>query len=147
MPPSIQNIALHQLQLWMNSSASVVRLVMVLCWLYISSWYWAQPYHTSKLTGQQWVEELICGHPERIYNELATLTQNMCLLRSNLLSSSIYVAPDLVVVMSASASNIPMKLLQSSGNLTDNGISVSIPSSTGKQVLQWKSGKRALTMY
>ncbi|KAJ7265972.1 hypothetical protein B0H12DRAFT_996882, partial [Mycena haematopus] len=29
-----------------------------------------QPYHTSKLTGQQWVEELMRGHPERIYNEL-----------------------------------------------------------------------------
>ncbi|KAJ7342947.1 hypothetical protein DFH08DRAFT_617242, partial [Mycena albidolilacea] len=30
----------------------------------------AQPYHTSKLTGQQWVEELMHGHPERIHNEL-----------------------------------------------------------------------------
>ncbi|KAJ7718146.1 hypothetical protein B0H16DRAFT_1337583 [Mycena metata] len=54
----------------MNSSASVVRLVTVLCWLYGSSWYWAQPYHTLKLTGQQWDEELMHGHPKRIYNEL-----------------------------------------------------------------------------
>ncbi|KAH8798560.1 hypothetical protein DL96DRAFT_1449562, partial [Flagelloscypha sp. PMI_526] len=27
-------------------------------------------YHTSKLTGQAWVEELIHGHPERIHSEL-----------------------------------------------------------------------------
>jgi hypothetical protein len=54
----------------MDSAVNVVRLIAVLCWLYGSSWYWAQPYHTSKLTGQQWVEELMRGHPERIYNEL-----------------------------------------------------------------------------
>ncbi|KAJ7439149.1 hypothetical protein B0H11DRAFT_1984461, partial [Mycena galericulata] len=70
MPPSIRDVTLHHLQLWMNSAANVVRLVAVLCWLYGSSWYWAQPYHTSKLTGQEWVEELMRGHPERIYNEL-----------------------------------------------------------------------------
>ncbi|KAJ7689184.1 hypothetical protein B0H17DRAFT_937660 [Mycena rosella] len=52
----------------MNSVATVVQLVVVLCQLYGSSW--AQPYHTSRLTGQQWVKELMHGHPERIYNEL-----------------------------------------------------------------------------
>ncbi|KAJ7017509.1 hypothetical protein C8F04DRAFT_924486, partial [Mycena alexandri] len=52
------------------SSTSVVRLVAVLCWLYGSNWYWLQSYHTLKLTGQQWVEELICGHPKQIYDEL-----------------------------------------------------------------------------
>ncbi|KAJ7319139.1 hypothetical protein DFH08DRAFT_632566, partial [Mycena albidolilacea] len=51
-------------------AANIVRLIAVLCWLYGSNWYWAQPYHTSKLTGQQWVEELMRGHPERIHNEL-----------------------------------------------------------------------------
>ncbi|KAJ3744535.1 hypothetical protein EV360DRAFT_12124, partial [Lentinula raphanica] len=29
-----------------------------------------QPYHTSILTGQEWVNELIRGHPERIHTEL-----------------------------------------------------------------------------
>lgn len=28
------------------------------------------PYHTSALTGQAWVQELIEGHPERIHHEL-----------------------------------------------------------------------------
>ena len=28
------------------------------------------PYHTSALSGQAWVEELLNGHPSRIYNEL-----------------------------------------------------------------------------
>jgi hypothetical protein len=70
MAPRIRDITLHHLQLWMNSAANVVRLITVFCWLYSNSWYWAQPYHTSKLTGQQWVEELMRGHPGRIYNEL-----------------------------------------------------------------------------
>ncbi|KAJ2989740.1 hypothetical protein NUW54_g8687 [Trametes sanguinea] len=34
--------------------------------LYSSSNYWKQPYHTSKLSGHAWVQELIHGHPERI---------------------------------------------------------------------------------
>ena len=28
------------------------------------------PYHTSMLSGQAWVQELLSGHPKRIYNEL-----------------------------------------------------------------------------
>ena len=36
--------------------------------LYASQWYWKQPYHTSALTGAEWVEELIYGHPDRIKN-------------------------------------------------------------------------------
>ena len=49
---------------------NVVCLVAVLCWLYGGSWYWAQPYHTSKLSGQDWVDELMAGHPDRIHCEL-----------------------------------------------------------------------------
>ena len=29
-----------------------------------------QPYHTSALTGEAWVLELLCGHPNRIRTEL-----------------------------------------------------------------------------
>src|SRR3954454_19103159 len=29
-----------------------------------------QPYHTSILTGEGWVQELLNGHPERIHTEL-----------------------------------------------------------------------------
>jgi hypothetical protein len=38
--------------------------------LYQESNYWKQPYHTSALSGQAWVEELINGHPDQIFNEL-----------------------------------------------------------------------------
>ena len=37
-----------------------------------SQWYWKQPYHTSALTGAEWVEELIYSHPDRIKNCLGT---------------------------------------------------------------------------
>ena len=38
--------------------------------LYTSTYYWKQPYHTSKLSGHAWVLELMHGHPDRIRNEL-----------------------------------------------------------------------------
>jgi hypothetical protein len=38
--------------------------------LYASPMYWKQPYHTSALSGQAWVDELIVGHPDRIKSEL-----------------------------------------------------------------------------
>ncbi|KAJ3710809.1 hypothetical protein C8R42DRAFT_560914, partial [Lentinula raphanica] len=38
--------------------------------LYATPGYWAQEYHTSKLSGAEWVEELLLGHPDRIYTEL-----------------------------------------------------------------------------
>ncbi|KAF8877640.1 hypothetical protein BD779DRAFT_1448405, partial [Infundibulicybe gibba] len=38
--------------------------------LYASPLYWKQDYHTSALTGAEWVQELIHRHPERILCEL-----------------------------------------------------------------------------
>ncbi|KAF8905171.1 hypothetical protein CPB85DRAFT_1152061, partial [Mucidula mucida] len=38
--------------------------------VYAKDHYWNQPYHTSILTGHGWVQELIHGHPDRIYTEL-----------------------------------------------------------------------------
>ncbi|TFK16778.1 hypothetical protein FA15DRAFT_552492, partial [Coprinopsis marcescibilis] len=38
--------------------------------LYLSPNYWKQPYHTSKLSGEEWVDELIHGHPDWIWTEL-----------------------------------------------------------------------------
>lgn len=35
--------------------------------LYASQWYWKQPYHTSGLSGAEWAEELVYGHPEHIH--------------------------------------------------------------------------------
>jgi len=45
--------------------------------LYVSQWYWKQPYHNLALSGEAWVEELIyghcdivIGHSEHIHNYL-----------------------------------------------------------------------------
>ena len=38
--------------------------------LYAEPNYWKQPYHTSALSGEAWVNELIYGHPDHIYTEL-----------------------------------------------------------------------------
>ena len=38
--------------------------------LYSTPFYWKQPYHASKLTGAQWVQELIIGHHNHIWTEL-----------------------------------------------------------------------------
>ena len=57
------------------------------------------PQHTSRLSGQQWVDELIAGHDERFYNELgmqkfvfkrllAVLGQNGHLLETHHVSTS-----------------------------------------------------------
>ena len=38
--------------------------------LYQEPNYWKQDYHTSVLSGHAWVQELVHGHPDRIYYEL-----------------------------------------------------------------------------
>ena len=52
------------------ASAYLVNVVGAAAVLYATPHYWKQPYHTSALTGAQWVKELLQGHPDRIYNEL-----------------------------------------------------------------------------
>ncbi|EJD49865.1 hypothetical protein AURDEDRAFT_26797, partial [Auricularia subglabra TFB-10046 SS5] len=58
------------LQQWQAGAAQAVLMFQTAITLYASPSYWAQPYHTSKLSGQAWVDELINGHPDRIYTEL-----------------------------------------------------------------------------
>lgn len=48
----------------------VANVVTIAVSLYASPLYWKQAYHTSKLTGADWVKELICGHHDRIWTEL-----------------------------------------------------------------------------
>ncbi len=52
------------------AAAYLINVVGVATQLYSSPLYWKQPYHTSKLTGAEWVKELINGHHDRIWTEL-----------------------------------------------------------------------------
>ncbi|KAF4616740.1 hypothetical protein D9613_008850 [Agrocybe pediades] len=47
-----------------------LHLVGVAAVLYSNPNYWKQPLHTSALSGQAWVNELIHGHPDRIFMAL-----------------------------------------------------------------------------
>ena len=53
-----------------DEEAFVVNCVASATRIYEDSYYRKIPYHTSALTGQGWVKELINGHPERIRTEL-----------------------------------------------------------------------------
>jgi hypothetical protein len=48
----------------------ILNLVIPTIIKYIQQHYDKQPYHTSILRGQDWVQELLLGHPERIRTEL-----------------------------------------------------------------------------
>ena len=57
----------------MNSSriaSLIARIIIVNVAAIIHSRYLKEPWHTSILTGQLWVLELLSGHPERIRTEL-----------------------------------------------------------------------------
>ena len=41
----------------------------------LTSMYTQEPYHTSILTGEGWVMELLAGHPEHIHCELGVTVQ------------------------------------------------------------------------
>ncbi|KAJ7762534.1 hypothetical protein B0H16DRAFT_1209189, partial [Mycena metata] len=49
-------------------AVNVMRMVSIAVLLYATPLYWKQAYHTSALTGEAWVKELIAGHPDRIKN-------------------------------------------------------------------------------
>ncbi|THV04157.1 hypothetical protein K435DRAFT_569155, partial [Dendrothele bispora CBS 962.96] len=51
-------------------AANVANYASLVAAFYGSESYTKQPYHTSALSGIAWVNELIHGHPKRIYTEL-----------------------------------------------------------------------------
>jgi hypothetical protein len=51
-------------------TAVIIQYITLVMQLYLSPLYWKQDYHTSKLSGNAWTQELIYGHPDRIYTEL-----------------------------------------------------------------------------
>ncbi|KIK55469.1 hypothetical protein GYMLUDRAFT_175584 [Collybiopsis luxurians FD-317 M1] len=54
----------------MQSAVEVARLVVLAVSLYASAGYWNQDYHTPKLSGQEWVNELLRSHLNCIRTEL-----------------------------------------------------------------------------
>lgn len=52
------------------AAAYFVQLAGIATALYSNPNYWSQPYHTSALSGMSWVNELIHGHPDRIFCKL-----------------------------------------------------------------------------
>ena len=51
---------------------------------YRNRYYNKEPYHTSILSGQAWVEELLNGHPERIRTEFGVHRHVFLALRAEL---------------------------------------------------------------
>ena len=48
----------------------IIRIIVLNVAAIIRSRYFEQPWHTSMLTGQMWVIELLAGHPEHICTDL-----------------------------------------------------------------------------
>ena len=59
----------HQKQL-ISAAGYAVHAVGLALALYSAPLYWKQDYHTSRLSGAEWVDELIRGHPDQIWTEL-----------------------------------------------------------------------------
>ena len=66
--PSDRRALLHQQVL--TATTYFLHFIGIAATLYQQASYWQQPYHTSALSGEAWVNELIHGHPDRIFNEL-----------------------------------------------------------------------------
>jgi hypothetical protein len=63
--------SLHKQGHEMQHTASVIgSIITAAAYAYAAPLYDKQPYHTSALTGDGWVQELINGHPKRIQCEL-----------------------------------------------------------------------------
>jgi hypothetical protein len=67
MPPLTAEERRRQL---IVAAAYLVNVVGIATTLYFTPFYWKQPYHMSKSTGAEWVQELIVGHHDRIGTEL-----------------------------------------------------------------------------
>lgn len=51
-------------------AALIISIIMTATVNILQSLYTREPYHTSALSGEAWVLELLCGHPDRIRTEL-----------------------------------------------------------------------------
>lgn len=64
--PLMPRLTSEYCRLLLITSAYMVNVVGVVTLLYSSPLYWKQPYHISKLSGDDWVKEL---HYDRIWTE------------------------------------------------------------------------------
>jgi len=63
MPPLTPDLWHRQL---IATAAYMIQVIGVAATLYTSPFYWKQDYHTSALSGEAWVKELIHSHPDQI---------------------------------------------------------------------------------
>jgi hypothetical protein len=60
----------HRRQRIIRYSALIISIIVSSTANILQSLYVREPYHTSALSGEAWVLELLCGHPNRICMEL-----------------------------------------------------------------------------
>lgn len=60
----------HRRQRVIRYAALIVSIIISATANILQSVYVREPYHTSALSGEAWVLELLCGHPNRIRTEL-----------------------------------------------------------------------------
>jgi hypothetical protein len=70
MPPNSDKTRTALQQQVLTATTYFLHMIGAAAVLYQEPNYWKQPYHTSALSGQAWVEELMTGHPDRIFHEL-----------------------------------------------------------------------------
>jgi hypothetical protein len=63
IPPSVRRDIVQAIGILLT--IIIPKVIQVICSLYVK-----QPYHTSILSGETWVQELLNGHPKRIECEL-----------------------------------------------------------------------------
>ena len=60
----------HRHQRIIRYAALIVSIIVSATANILQSLYVREPYHTSALSGEAWLLELLCGHPKRIHTEL-----------------------------------------------------------------------------
>ena len=51
-------------------AAYIVQTVVSAALIYGQTYFFKEPYNTSSLSGEQWLQELLCGHPDRFWTQL-----------------------------------------------------------------------------
>lgn len=72
MDPHVESALSHwnRRQQIIRYAALIISIIISAIANILQSMYVREPYHTSALSGEAWVLELLCGHPNRIRTEL-----------------------------------------------------------------------------